>query len=501
MKVQNITTAQSLESAAISLPVPALVRLARALFSFRVMLALGLAVVSVCTISNRFNDPDLWWHLKAGQIVWDTHSVPSRDLYTFTAYGQPSTEHEWLAQWSIYATWKLGGYTGLMLWLAILSSLLFGLVYVLCYLYSGNALASFMGGLCAWFFGTVSMAIRPLLLGHIFLVVELIVLELGARNRRWLWMLPPLFAFWVNCHGSFFFGLGVLFLYCVCSWAGGRWGLVVAEPTDPATRKALVAVLAVSAIALCCNPVGIHVLLYPLRVLGQQSTSMNAIDEWLPPDLRSSRGMGLIAAMLAVFLVPLLRRSELRLLDLLLVTVSFGLAILHARMLFVFGIAVSPILCRLVSPLIEERRDRDHPVANALFICTFLAAAIWAFPAPGQIQKQIRRANPVGAVDYIQRSGLSGPMLNEYGFGAYLIWAMPQHKVFIDGRGDVFDPTGILAAYGKWATLGEDPNLLLEKYHIRFCLLSKNAPMAQVLPYLAGWRRAYSDDLATVYVR
>jgi hypothetical protein len=134
-------------------------------------------------------------------------------------------------------------------------------------------------------------------------------------------------------------------------------------------------------------------------------------------------------------------------------------------------------------------------------MAAFLAAAIWTFPGADRIHKQIRQANPTRAVEYIRQAGLSGPMLNDYRFGAYLIWTMPQHKVFIDGRGDVFDPTGILAAYGRWATLDEDPNLLLEKYRIRFCLLSTNSPMSHVLPYLAGWRRAYSDDMAAVYVR
>ena len=501
MKFESATTTEALESAIPNSPASPLVRLARAVFSFRVMLAVGLAVVTVCTVSNRFNDPDLWWHLKAGEIVWDTHSVPSKDLFSYTAYGQPSTEHEWLAQWSIYATYKLGGYTGLMLWLATLASLLFVLVYLLCYRCSGNALAAFMGGLCAWFFGTVGLAIRPLILGHLFLVMELILLELAIRNRRWLWLLPPLFAVWVNCHGSFFFGLGVLSVYWVCSRIGGQWGLVVAEPWDKPTRKTLTSVVALCALALCCNPVGIHVFLYPLNVLGQQSTSMNAIDEWLPPDLRSSRGLGMIAAVLGILLIPLVRRSELRLREVLTVAMAFGLAVLHFRMLFVFGLAVSPVLCRLLSPLLEERRGREHPIANALLMSVFLAAMIWVFPGSGRIQKQIQQANPIGAVDYIRRAGLSGPMLNDYRFGAYLIWALPQHKVFIDGRGDVFDPTGILAAYGRWATLEEDPNLLLEKYRIRFCLLSKNAPMARVLPYLPGWRRVYSDDLATVYVR
>lgn len=62
-------------------------RFLRRALSFEVMLALGLAVITVCTVSTRFNDPDLWWHLKIGEIVWQTHSIPSTDTLSYTAYG------------------------------------------------------------------------------------------------------------------------------------------------------------------------------------------------------------------------------------------------------------------------------------------------------------------------------------------------------------------------------------------------------------------------------
>jgi hypothetical protein len=107
----------------------------------------------------------------------------------------------------------------------------------------------------------------------------------------------------------------------------------------------------------------------------------------------------------------------------------------------------------------------------------------------------------VAAVDYIRRTGLSGPMLNDYVFGGYLIWALPEHKVFIDGRADVFDWVGVFAEYGRWATLADDPKLMLDKYHVRFCLLRRDAPIARVMPYLPGWHRAYSDEIGVVFVR
>ena len=80
--------------------------------SISAVLMAGLAAIAVLSVSTRFNDPDLWFHLRLGQIVWSTHSIPSTDTLSFSAYGHPWTAHEWLAQWSIYGAYHLGGNTG-----------------------------------------------------------------------------------------------------------------------------------------------------------------------------------------------------------------------------------------------------------------------------------------------------------------------------------------------------------------------------------------------------
>jgi|ERR1035437_1854179 hypothetical protein len=470
-------------------------------FHFPFMLAFGLATVVCLLISQRFDNPDLWWHLKVGQIIWVTHSIPATDTFSFTTNNHSWIAHEWLAQLSIYMAYHLGGYLGTMVWLSVLASLLFILVYILCYQYCGNALVAFIGGMCALFFGTVSLSIRPLILGHIFLVSELLLLELSSRNRRILWLLPPLFAVWVNCHGSFFFGMGILFIYWICSYASGRWGLVVAEPWEKERRKLLGVILAICAVALFCNPVGFRLLLYPLDALFHQSNGMNAVLEWLPPNLRGARGIGMIAAMMVVLLLPIVRRTDLHLRELLVVAIAFFLATQHLRLLFVFGIVVSPVLCRLMNPGRQDRRRREHPIINAMLMAGFLSAIVCTYPNDAGIQQQIATGNPVGAVDYIRRLHLSGPMLNQYDFGGYLIWTLPEQKVFIDGRADIYDWTGVFAEYRRWVNLDEDPQLLLDKYKIHLCLVSADAPAVQVMRHLQGWHIAYSDDVAVVFTR
>jgi hypothetical protein len=92
-------------------------------------------------------------------------------------------------------------------------------------------------------------------------------------------------------------------------------------------------------------------------------------------------------------------------------------------------------------------------------------------------------------------------MLNTFGDGGYLIWALPEHPVFVDGRADVFEWTGVLSEFGRWATLQSDPNTLLDKYHVQFCLLERDSPMAYVLPLLRNWKEVYSDSSSVIFVR
>lgn len=476
--------------------------LLRKLLSFHMMLAAGLGVITFLTVKGRFDDPDLWWHLKVGQIVWNTHAIPTTDVFSYTAQGHSWTAHEWLAQWSIYGTYLAGGYTGLMLWLAVLGSAIFATVYAVCWLRSENALVAFVGGILAWFFGTVGLAIRPLILGHVFLAAELLFLELGrTRSRRWLWFLPPLFALWVNCHASYFFGMGVLGIYWICSHVSGQWGCIFSEAWEKNGCKMLGVILLLCGVALCANPVGARILWYPVNTLFEQTNGMNLVQEWLPPDLRGPRTLGMFAVVGAIGLFGLLRRCKLPLADLIVLLTAFGLATQHDRMAFIFGLVAAPLFCQLLGSEWGNDSRREHPVLNGILILCGIAAIIGGFPKPAAIQEQIRRASPVEAVNFIRRTGLRGPMLNEYVFGGYLIWALPEEKVFIDGRADVFDWTGVFDEYRRWTSLEEDPTLLLNKRNIRFCLLAKSSPLAQVIPHLAGWHPVYSDAVAVVFAR
>jgi hypothetical protein len=109
---------------------------------------------------------------------------------------------------------------------------------------------------------------------------------------------------------------------------------------------------------------------------------------------------------------------------------------------------------------------------------------------------------PVQAVAYLKQHPAPRPMFNNYGFGGYLIWQLDgQNKVFIDGRGDLYERTGALADYLNISRLAPTTLFLLNAYNIQSCLVKRDEQVATLLSALPGWRRVYNDRLSALFVR
>jgi hypothetical protein len=260
--------------------------------------------------------------------------------------------------------------------------------------------------------------------------------------------------------------------------------------------------LALSVLALFLNPVGLKQVLYPLQALLVPSIGASAVSEWQPLQFGDARAFALLGLLGGIFLIVIVRRSKLFWHELLVLALGTWLATGHRRLLFPFGILAAPILSRVFADSWDGYdAARDRPLPNAVLIAASLLVAFWAFPNLQNLTRQVEQHSPVKAVEFIKAHRLPGPMLNDWVNGNYLMWALPEYPDFIDGRGDIFEWSGVLAEYGNWATLQSPPSALLDKYQINFCILSRDSPMAFVLPLLPGWKTVYSDDNAVIFVR
>jgi hypothetical protein len=467
------------------------------------MLACLLVVLAVLTVRSRFDDPDMWWHLKMGEIIWTTHTIPTTDLFSYTTNHHAYVAHEWLSQVLIYGAYRLGGYPGLMLWLCFFTSALLVAGYYLCSIYSENAKIGFLGALTIWLFATIGLAIRPQMIGYFLLVVESLLLHFGrTRHPHWFLGMPLLFAIWVNCHGSFFLGLIVAGAFLFSSFFNFQRGSLVSARWDPHCRRMLTVALVLSVAALFLNPIGVKQILLPLDFMLHQPINLSQVVEWQPLQLGDVRGLAFLGVLGCIFFLAIMRKTELLWHEVLVLALGAWAAASHRRMLFVFGILAAPILSRLLSKSWEGyNSEQDRPVPNAMFIAASLLTILWTFPGQRTLARQVSERSPTRAVEFIKARHLSGRMLNEYVYGGYLIWAMPEHPVFVDGRAEVFEWAGVLGEFGNWETLQSDPNTLLDKYGIDFCLLARQSPMVRVLPLLSAWTVVYSDDNSVIFTR
>jgi hypothetical protein len=475
----------------------------QSVFSFPVMLAFMLAVLAVFTVRSRFDDPDMWWHLKMGEVIWTTHTIPLHDIFSYTTNHQATVPQEWLGEVSLYIAYKLGGYSGLMLWVCFFAAAIFIAAYAFCSAYGGNIKIAFVGSGIVWLFSTIGDSARPQMIGYLFLIVELYLIHLGrTRSPRWFLCLPVLFALWINFHGSFFLGLVVAGIFLASSLVHFEAGSLVAPSWDPGRRRMFIVGLVLSVGALFLNPDGIHQVYYPLDTMLHQNIQLANVQEWQPTSMTDPRGIALLLILLASFLSVVLRRSELYFDELLILAAATWLGVSHQRTLFAFGILAAPVLCRQMAGLWEGyEREKDQHWLNAVFMAGSVLMMVYAFPSAQNLQAQVAANSPVKAVAYIKAHHLAGPMLNDYTDGGYLIWAAREYPVFIDGRGSPFEESGVLLEFGQWATLQTDPQTLLRRYKINFCLLSPDAPMAQLLNMLPDWQKVYADDHAVIFAR
>jgi len=83
-----------------------------------------------------------------------------------------------------------------------------------------------------------------------------------------------------------------------------------------------------------------------------------------------------------------------------------------------------------------------------------------------------------------------------------LIYRMSDsNKVFVDGRGDLYERQGVLADYLSIMRLGPAAPVLLDSYGVQSCLIGHDEPLRTFLEATPGWQKVYADPLSDLYVR
>jgi hypothetical protein len=234
-----------------------------------------------------------------------------------------------------------------------------------------------------------------------------------------------------------------------------------------------------------------------------QSVNIASIQEWQPLGTALLMGKIVVAVLAVFFLLNHLVRPTWRLEELGLLLFAVYSATLHRRFLLLLILVLAPMLATLLAKWVPPyRADKDKPVLNLVLSGVIAVVLVAFFPTKDELTAVVARSYPIHAVEYLRQNPIPGRMLNEYGWGGYLIWQTAGgHKVFIDGRADIYDYSGVLSDYMDLTHLKPDSLRVLEKYAVRACLLRKADPLATVMAALPDWNSVYEDDLSIIFVR
>lgn len=475
--------------------------LLKSIVSFPAML--GTLLVGAVFVIGRgfFVDPDLWWHIETGQNILATHHWPTTDPYSFTVAGAPWMAYEWLGEVLLGAVARLGGLRGLDALLIVLGSAILIALYAYATLRSGNSKAGFVTAAALYVLVTASLSLRPQMLGYLFIILTLIALERFRQNKpRALWFLPLLFLVWINTHGSFGVGLGIIFVYWAAGLKAFRLGGIEARRWTPAERLRLAFVFLLCLAVLPVTPYGTRLAVYPFDMAFSQPVNVASILEWQPMPFNILGGKIFLVFLLAYFGLQVAFAFAWRLEELMLFLGGTALACLHLRFLLVFVPFFAPILAMiLVRWLPRYERDKDKYILNALLMVGMIAAMVHYFPSKSDLQERVANQFPVRAVEYVRQHSIPGPMFNTYGFGGYLVWS--GQKVFIDGRGDLYEHGGVLSDYMHITLAKPGALAVLEGYHVGSCLLQRDEPLSTILSASPSWKKIYSDNISALFVR
>jgi hypothetical protein len=250
-------------------------------------LFVALFAIALFTMAVRETlDPDMWWHLRTGQVILE-EGIPRQDIFSFTVSDREWITHEWLSQLFMWLGYRAGGFPGLVIIFALLTALIYWLVYVSSpgrpFLAAFVVLLSALASAIVW-------GVRPQMFNLLLAAAFVHIVERykdGGIGSRALWVLPLLSLLWANLHSGYLLGIVLLGTYTVGE-ALQRWlhKRDVRSLDWPSIRQlALMTVL--SFLIAAINPNGVELWIYPFFTLGSSAMQVY-IQEWNSPDFHQT---------------------------------------------------------------------------------------------------------------------------------------------------------------------------------------------------------------------
>jgi len=464
----------------------------------RLAACVGLTSFFLSLTAFNLVDIDIWHQMALIRESFHAGHLLTRDIFAYTPTVYPSIHHEWGAGLVAYTLTRWCGSNAILI-VKYLIALLIGLVS-LCCAESIGADAQVWAVLCPISiylsrFGFLSV-VRAQAYSFLFAACCFWLFEQDRRgNRRWLIAWLCIFPVWVNLHGGFVVGIGLLALYA----------LERALYRQPVRH--LLFLLAGTVVEVFINPFGPALASYVVRALAM---SRPHIHEWRPVWVYGFWWTTVFLAAIAIAAYAVVKIRVRCAPGLLMVIAAAIQATLHCKLMPLFAIAwISHVPAYIqrtpVGQFIARFTQRRFAfVLSAWLLVTtiYLADAVrWQFWRLRVPQIATTYAYPVGAVQYLREQRFVGNLMVPFTQGAYVSWKLfPAVKVSVDSRYEVAYSDALVDRAFRFYAAEPGWEETLRAYPTDLVLVPRIMPVAKVIPQ-SGWSKVYEDREFEVYAR
>ncbi len=471
-------------------------------------------------------EPDFGWHLRTGlDLLRQGWRLPALDPYSHTMSDWPWVEHAWLTDLILGTCYSWFGALGVILFFTAVTA---GAWLVASLSVPCNRACRLLACALSLWVALPFLGARTQMVTLLGLAVLLVMLERNKNEQsRVRWLIPPLFLLWANLHGGFTAGLFLLGLVAASSAMVKAVVVRVpalaacldeAIPSWPAIWRLIVAVGIASLVTLV-NP-------YGWRLHGEIIDSLSnrfmleSLQEWQPLALNSLAGQryGIYLAGLGLAMVVWYRRIEP--VRWVLWSVFLILSLRHMRNIPFFLLVTLPLCTELLARGLGHvtswlKLDAVH-ARRWLLAGTLSGGLFLGWLGPGHLQRVVQSglqpaeyfegtAYPIEAVQWVRshRKLLGTRLYNDYTYGGFLLWWLPEEKIFIDGRMPAWR-SGDRRIFQDYVALSltDPPSLsVLSVYSVDWAIVKKKSLLDEALAHEQTWQRAYEDRKVSIYVK
>lgn len=328
-----------------------------------IVFAMLFFCITVIFAQKLLGDGDTGYHIRAGEYIIRTLSIPRQDMFSFISPPIPWTAHEWFSEVIMAAVHSRFGLTGVVVFFAGLIALVYCLLFRMLRRLNGHILVALALIMLVITSSIMHWLARPHIFSLLLTVVWYDLLDrYQYRDDNRLYLLPFLMLFWVNLHGGFISGFVLLGIYGAGNLALSRFGEEAKRRTAHRRWRQLLIITLFCLAASLANPFGYHILLFPFTLVSDRYL-MDHVIEFLSPNFHQIIFLPFRILLLSVLILLAASRKRLNIIELVLLLCFVSMALYSARYITVFAIIAVPIVARLADGLLKESGGESNCLA------------------------------------------------------------------------------------------------------------------------------------------